>query len=109
MDSISLRRVTFEREPEGTRLQSGGFHFISKKSVSEQEDEDTAGPSKKKIRRKTRNKGIGGGKEFTDWGARKMILLAVVRKVPKSHHNIGLIFELIGINRKVSEKYFVII
>ena len=77
--------------------------------MSEQEDEDTAGPSKIKIRRRTRNEGIGGGKEFTDWGARKMILLAVVHKVPESHYNIGLIFDLIGINRKVSEKYYVII
>ena len=48
---------------------------------------------KKKIGRRTRNEGIGGGKEFTDWGARKMILLAVVHKVPESHYNIGLIFD----------------
>ena len=37
-----IKMSDLEREPEGTRLQSGGYHFISKKSVSEQEDEDTA-------------------------------------------------------------------
>ena len=42
----------------------------------------------KKIRRRTRDEGIGGGKQFTDWGALKIILLAAVYKVPKSHYNI---------------------
>ena len=46
---------------------------------------------------------------FTDWGAYKMILLAVVHKVPESYYNLESIFDLIGINRKVSEKYYVII
>ena len=42
--------------------------------------------------------GVEGGKEFKDWGAHKMFLLAVVRKVPESHYNISIIFEAIGID-----------
>ena len=41
--------------------------------------------------------GVQGIKEFKDWGSRRMILLAVVNKVPESHFNIDLIFKSINI------------
>ena len=49
-------------------------------------DKDTEpGPSKKRIKRRTREEGVEGGAEFKDWGSRKMLLFAVVHKIPESY------------------------
>ena len=50
-----------------------------------EEGQDTglvkSGPSTSKNRRRTRAEGIYGGSQFKDWGAHRMLLLAVVHKV----------------------------
>ena len=57
------------------------------------------GPSTSKNKRRTRAEGIYGGSQFKDWGARRMLLLAVVHKVPESHQNLRIIFDAIGLDK----------
>ena len=42
---------------------------------------------------------MSGGRQFHDWGARRVLLLAIVRKVPESAYNLQLIFEAIQLNK----------
>ena len=84
-----IKKEDLEKD-QGVRVSAAGTEYL--------ETGDEAGPSKKATRR-TRQQGIGGGSQFSDWGARKMILLAVIPKVPESHHNLSLIFTAIGLNR----------
>ena len=39
-------------------------------------------------KRRTREEGVLGGDQFHDCGVRKIFILAIVRKVPESHHNL---------------------
>lgn len=48
-------------------------------------------------RRRSREDGVEGGELFEDWGARKILLLAVVHKVPENAHNLDIIFKAINI------------
>ena len=50
-------------------------------------------------KRRTREEGMSGGDQFHDWGARKILILAIVRKVPESHHNLQLIFEAVKLSQ----------
>ena len=84
-----ILKKDLEKE-QGVRVPAAGTEFC-------REECNETGPSSK-IRR-TREQGVGGGKQFSDWGARKMILLAVVHKIPESHHNLAIIFTSIGLNR----------
>ena len=86
---MSLIKKDDLKKGQRARVAAAGAEFS-------EENNEEAGPSKK-VRR--RQQGIGGGSQFSDWGARKMILLAVVPKVPESHHNIDLIFTAIGLNK----------
>ena len=40
-----------------------------------------------------------GGEQFQDWGARKILLLAVVHKVQENGYNLETIFNAVNINR----------
>ena len=55
-------------------------------------EETEAEQSKSTRKRRTRQEGVSGGKEFHDWGVRKMLILAIVRKIPENAHNLQLIF-----------------
>ena len=39
-----------------------------------------------------------GGQEFCDWGTRRILILAIVRKVPENAHNLDLIFKAIKLH-----------
>ena len=78
-------------------IPSAGFEF-KQEQVNEHGDEDGE-PSKKKVKRGNREEGISGAPQFRDWGARKMMLLAVVHKVPENHHNLSIIFDVVGVNQ----------
>ena len=43
-------------------------------------------------KRRTRQEGVGGGTEFRSYGARKIIILALVQGVPESNYNLDVIF-----------------
>ena len=78
-------------------IPSAGFEF-KQEQMNEHSDEDGE-PSKKKVKRRTREEGISGAPQFRDWGARKMMLLPVVYKVPENHHNLSIIFDVVGVNQ----------
>ena len=40
-----------------------------------------------------------GGKQFRDWAAMKMQLLAPVLKIPESHYNLNILFNAIGLDK----------
>lgn len=48
--------------------------------------------------RRTREEGVEGGQQFSDWGSRRILILAIVRKVPESAHNLHLIFKAIKLH-----------
>ena len=56
--------------------------------LGEEEQEYNKGRKK----RRTREEGIGGGEEFKPWGARKLLIFALVHKVPETGFNLDLIF-----------------
>ena len=90
---IGLNRINkadLEKKP-GIRIQAAGVHFAN----FENEEEELKGRGKKRLKRRTRGEGISGGPQLKDWGARKMILLAIVHKIPENHHNLSIIFEAI--------------
>ena len=74
------------------RLPAAGVQFVESTSQDDAEVE----PARKRARRSMAD-GVKGIQEFKDWGSRRMILLAVVNKVPESHYNIDLIFDAIKI------------
>ena len=43
--------------------------------------------------------GVLGGDQFKDWGVRKLLILAIVRKVPESSYNLETIFQAIKLNK----------
>ena len=54
-------------------------------------------PTSKKIRR-SRDDGIGGGRHFSDSGQRMILLLCVVKGVPESMENLGLLFSYVDLS-----------
>ena len=78
-------------QSQANRVPAAGVHL-------DEDESDDEGPPNKKVRRRTMAEGVEGGQEFKDWGTCKMFLLAVVRKVPESHHNLAIIFEAIGLD-----------
>ena len=48
-------------------------------------------------RRRSREDGVEGGDQFESWGSRKILLLAVVHKVPETAYNLETIFSAIKI------------
>ena len=65
------------------RMEAAGILHLG-----EEEQDDNKGRKK----RRTRDEGIGGGEEFKPWGARKLLILALVHKVPETGFNLDLIF-----------------
>ena len=61
--------------------------------------ENKGDDSKTKKKRRTREEGVLGGREFNDWGVRKLLILAIVRKVPESACNLQIIFDAIKLNK----------
>ena len=64
--------------------------------VLKEEDEEE---ENKKKKRRSWDKGLEGGEQFQDWGARKILLLAVVHKVQENGYNLETIFNAVNINR----------
>ena len=80
-----------ECEPAGIRRPAAGLYY------EPEEQGSGPGPSKQP-RRRTRAEGISGGRDFKDWGSRKMLLLAVVRTTTESHHNLQILLDAINAN-----------
>ena len=85
-----VMKKDLEKE-QGMRVAAAGTEFSM-------EDKQEGGLARK-ISRRTKKQGMGGGTHFSDRGARKIIMLAVVKKVPESYYNLGIIFDSIGLNR----------
>ena len=47
----------------------------------------------------TRKEGVEGGYQFKDWGSRRILILAVVRKVPETAYNLDLIIKMVGLDQ----------
>ena len=86
-----IRKSHLEKDGR-ERLPAAGVQFAESTLQDDAED----GPARKRARR-SKGDGVKGIQEFKDWGSRRMILLAVVNKVPESHYNIDLIFDAIKI------------
>ena len=84
-----IKKKDLEREPVGIRLPAAGLHCMK-------EEAGDLGPGPSKRKRRTRAEGVYGGQSFKDWGARRMILLAVVRTVPESYVNLKVLFDAIN-------------
>ena len=70
-----------------TRVPGPGLFFL--------ETEQEESPSKKL--RRTREEGVQGGEKFSDWGVRKMMILAIVHKVKETAYNLEAIFNAVGL------------
>ena len=81
---VNMIKKEHLKQESGVRLPSAGFHF---------EENCETGPLKKRIKRRFREDGIGGGLEFKEWGARKSLILAVAHNMPENHHNLKIIFD----------------
>ena len=85
-----IKKSDLEHEPAGVRLPAAGLYCMEE----EEEEENLPGPSKR-AKRRTRAEGVSGGQGFKDWGSRKMLLVAVVKKVTENHENIKILFDAI--------------
>ena len=83
-----LSIVELEQE-EYTRIPGAGMVYL------ETEEEVL----QKKRKRRSREEGIKGGEQFEDCGARKLLVLAVVYKVPENDYNLETIFKASNIHQ----------
>ena len=61
--------------------------------------QDPCQGAKEKNRRQTREEGVKGGYQFKDWGSRRILILAVVRKGPETAYNLDLIINMVGLDQ----------
>ena len=75
---VSVSRVNQSdlEEKNLKRINGAGLTF----GVSE----EVLGNTNNDKKRRSREEGIGGGDQFEDWGSRKLLLLALVHKVPEN-------------------------
>ena len=86
VSQVSLRE--FEN-CDYTRIAGPGVVYL------ESEEKPICG----KKRRRTREEGVEGGEQFQDWGARKLLILAIVSKVQENAYNLDTIFNAINLNQ----------
>ena len=89
--SVSRVDVADLEESKLTRIQGAGLAF-------KEELEDVHEVIKSRKRRRSREESIGGVDQFEDWGARKLLLLAIGHKVPETAYNLNMIFDALNLH-----------
>ena len=87
--AVSRIAVGELEEEKYTKIQGAGHVYL------ETEEEESRG----RKRRRSREEGLGGGDQFNDWGARKILVLAVVHKVQENAFNLETILKAINIDQ----------